>query len=218
MITLYDFWRSSAAFRLRIGLNLKGLDHEAVPVNIAPGRDEQLGEAHRQRNPQARVPTLGIDGRFFGQSMAILNWLEEAHPAPPMLPSDPLERLAARGFADIIACDIHPLNNLSVLGRIKSQFGADGEATADWYRHWIGLGFSALEEVLVRRGYKGGYAFADNPTFAEICLVPQVYNARRFDQDLAPYPRLMTMFEAANTHQAFVRAAPERQPDAPKTG
>ena len=215
-LKLYDFWRSSAAYRVRIGLNLKGLAYEAVPVNIAPGADEHLAPAYRGKNPQARIPALETEAGVLTQSLAILDWLDEAYPDPPFLPADPWARARARAFALTVACDIHPLNNTSVLGRLKAQFGADEAAIGEWYRHWIALGFEALEAQLKPRPHTQ-FAFGDTPTLADICLVPQCYNARRFKLDVARFPRLAAIDEAARAHPAFEKAAPENQKDAVKT-
>lgn len=205
---LYTYWRSSAAYRLRIAFNLKGLDYESVDVNIAPGADEQLGEKYRALNPQMRVPTLEVDGQRAGQSMAILEWLEETHPQPPLLPHDPWTRLEVRAFADVIACDIHPLNNLSVLKKIREDLGADGDGVNEWYRDWIIRGFNALEETAqARSGH--AFLFGDAPTLAEVCLVPQVSNARRFDTDLSSFPRLVEVDARCRELDAFARAEPE---------
>lgn len=210
MLKLYDYWRSSAAYRVRIGLNLKGIAYQAVPVDIRPGVSEQRQKDYAVRNPQMRVPALRADGRVSGQSMAILEWLEETHPAPSFLPADPWERLQARAFADTIACDIHPLNNLSVLGALRERFGADDEAIGDWYAHWIVEGFIALEAIAQKRP-QSRFLFGLAPGLAEICLVPQVYNARRFNVDLTPFPRLVEIDAEARSLEAFERASPQSQ-------
>jgi len=209
-LTLYDYWRSSAAYRVRIGLALKGVGHAVLPVNIAPGRDEQFAPAYRAKNPQARVPALESEAGVLGQSLAILEWLEEAHPAPSFLPGDAWMRGQIRAFALTIACDIHPLNNLSTLARLRTQFDADEAAIAAWYVHWIGAGFAALE-AQARARPEALFAFGERPTLADICLVPQCANARRYDMDMTPYPRLAAIDARARTHPAFVAAAPESQ-------
>ncbi len=215
MLKLYDYWRSSAAYRVRIALNLKGAAYESVPVNIAPGRDEQLQDTYRLINPQMRVPSIEIDGRIAGQSLAIIEWIEETIPGPALLPVDPWTRLQARAFADTIACDIHPLNNLSVLAALRRELGADDAAVTRWYHDWINRGFSALEKI-AHDLPDASLLFGDVPTIAEICLVPQVANARRFDMDLSDYPRLVEIDTACREIAAFARAAPEAQtrPDA----
>lgn len=207
-LKLYDYWRSSAAYRLRIALNFKGIDYDALPVNIAPGADEQFGETYRVLNPQMRVPSISIEGRISGQSMAILEWLEETHPEPPLLPADPWQRLEVRAFADTIACDIHPINNLSILSQLRSQFGADDEAVGVWYREWIIRGFAALETIAMKHP-GSDFLFGDHPTLAEVCLVPQMANARRFETDLAPYPKLVDVDAVCREMPAFKAAAPE---------
>jgi maleylacetoacetate isomerase len=206
-LRLYDYWRSSAAYRLRIALNLKGVDYETVVVNIAPGADEQLGDDYRAVNPQLRVPTLEVDGRRSGQSMALLEWLDETFPAPPLLPGDAWARLQVRAFADVIACDIHPLNNLSVLMKLR-DLGHEKPAIDDWYVDWILRGFGALEEA-ARSSSAAQFLFTDTPSFAEICLVPQIYNARRYNADLGAFPRLVEVDARCRELEAFVQAAPE---------
>lgn len=216
MLKLYDYWRSSAAYRVRIGLNLKGGAYESVPVNIAPGQDEQLRESYRAKNPQMRVPALETEHGVLTQSLAILSWLDTAYPEPSFLPSDPWMAAQARSFALTIATDIHPLNNLAPLAWLREKHGADEAAIADWYRHWIALGFEALEAQLSQRA-DTQFAFGDAPTIADICLVPQCANARRFQLDFAPFPRLAALDERARAHPAFAAAAPEQQKDAVKS-
>mgnify|MGYP003652803043 CR=1 FL=1 len=205
---LYDYWRSSAAYRVRIALALKGLDVERVPISIFPGEDEQFGATYKAKNPQMRVPTLEVDGKVSGQSMAIIEWLEEIHPAPALLPSDPWKRLQARAFADVIACDVHPLNNLAVLKKLRDEFSADEEEIADWYRDWIIRGFTALETT-AQSLEPAQYLFGDQPGIAEICLVPQVANAHRYKTDLSPFPRLMEVEARCRALPAFIKAAPD---------
>ena len=210
MLKLYDYWRSSAAYRVRIALNLKGVPYTSVPVDLRPGVSEQRDPDYAVRNPQMRVPAIRSDARVSGQSLAILEWLEEKHPAPSILPDAPWERLQARAFADTIGCDIHPLNNLSVLGALKDRFGADEAAIADWYRHWIIEGFTALEAIAQKRPHSR-FLFGLAPTVAEICLVPQMYNARRFEVDLTAFPRLAEVDAEACELEAFRLAGPENQ-------
>ncbi|WP_291207736.1 maleylacetoacetate isomerase [Hyphomonas sp.] len=211
MIRLYDYWRSSAAYRVRIALNLKGAAFETLQINIIPGTDEQLGERYRGINPQMRVPSIEVDGKISGQSMAIIEWIDEALPGPALLPKDTWQRLQARAFADIIACDIHPLNNLSPLAVLRRDFGADESAIKRWYQDWILRGFAALETMAMEAG-RGPFLFGDTPGIAEIALVPQVSNARRFDTDLSAFPRLVALDAACREVEAFRRAAPENQP------
>lgn len=208
MIRLYDYWRSSAAYRVRIALNIKGVAYESLPVNIAPGSDEQLTDAYRAVNAQMRVPSLEVAGRRSGQSMAILEWLEETYPQPPILPSDPWARLQARSFADTIACDIHPLNNLSVLAALREDFGADEAAVTRWYQDWILRGFTALEQFAAANRV-GTFLFGETPSMAEIALVPQVANARRFKTDLSAFPTLVALDAACLELEPFRLASPE---------
>ena len=208
MIRLHDYWRSSAAYRVRIALNLKGLSYEQVSVNIAPGADEQMSEDYKSVNPQMRVPTLEADGVRAGQSMAIIEWLEETYREPPLLPSDPDSRLQARSFADTIACDIHPLNNLSVLATLRRDFGADDAAVTRWYHDWIRRGFSALESFAASRA-AGTFLFGDAPSIAEVTLIPQIANARRFKMDLSAFPTLVEIDAACLALEAFRKASPE---------
>lgn len=210
MLKLYDYWRSSAAYRVRIALNLKEARYENVPVNITPGQDEQLQDTYRLVNPQMRVPSIEVDGHIAGQSLAIIEWIDETMPGPALLPKEPWVRLQARAFADTIACDIHPLNNLSVLAALRQDFGADDAAVKDWYHDWIRRGFLALESI-AQDLPQTSLLFGDEPTIAEICLVPQVANARRFDMDLSDYPRLVEVDAACREIAAFARAAPESQ-------
>ena len=207
MIRLYDYWRSSASYRVRIALHLKGIDFESVQVDIAPGSDEQMGEVYRTKNPQMRVPSIEIDGRVFGQSMAIIEWIDETFSGPSLLPSDATDRLEARAFADTIACDIHPLNNLSVLKELRTRFGADGDAIKAWYHEWIERGFDALEKYAAQET-SGAFLFGDGPTIAEIALVPQIYNARRYDMDLTAYPALLAVEKQCLELEAFQKARP----------
>lgn len=216
MLTLFDYWRSSAAYRVRIGLNLKGAVYEQAPVNIAPGRDEQFASMYRETNPQMRVPALRTEAGVLTQSMAILDWLDQTYPAPRFLPEDAWTAAQVRSFALTIATDIHPLNNLAPLGYLRRTFGADEAAIAQWYRHWIELGFAALEAQLQARP-DTPFAFTDAPTLADICLVPQCANARRYEVDLDAFPRIAALDERARQHPAFAKAAPENQKDAAKS-
>jgi maleylpyruvate isomerase len=215
MLKLYDYWRSSAAYRVRIGLNLKGVDYESIPVNIMPGVDEQMREPYRSKNPQMRVPALETPHGVLTQSLSILVWLEQTYPEPRLLPADPWASAQVRAFALTIGADIHPLNNTSVLTRIKLEFGASEEHVAEWYRHWIKLGFNALEHKVANHP-DTKYVFGDEPGLADVMLVPQMANARRFKTDLSPFPRLVGWDETARKHPAFIKAAPENQKDAVK--
>ena len=212
-VKLYDYWRSSAAYRVRIALNVKQANYEQVSINIKPGDDEQTSTSYRRINPQMRVPSIEIDGDVSGQSVAIMEWIEEAYPEPPLLPKDPMLRMKCRAFAHVVACDIHPLNNLSVLQNLRQDFGADDEAINRWYANWIDNGFAALE-TLAAGCAQSGFLFGEGPSFAEICLIPQMYNARRFNVDLSGFPRLVQVDELSRKLPAFEKAAPENQPSA----
>lgn len=201
-IILHDYFRSSAAYRVRIALNLKGLDYESRPVNLVEG--DQRSDAHRAINPAGLVPALEADGLVLTQSLAIIEWLDTRHPEPRLIPADPAERARAMAQALTIACDIHPINNLRVLQRLGSQFGADQGAKDDWYRHWIALGFAALEAGAGEGPFLGG----DAPGIADVFLVPQMFNARRFDLPLDAYPRLVAADAAATALPAFAAAHP----------
>jgi maleylpyruvate isomerase len=215
MLRLYDYWRSSAAYRVRIGLNLKGVEYEAVPINIMPGTDEQMREPYRSLNPQMRVPALETPHGVLTQSLAILAWLDSTYKTNPFIPDDPFLAAQERAFALTIACDIHPLNNTSVLTRIKLEFDADEDHVGEWYRHWIKLGFAALEHQAASYP-QTPYVFGEAPSLADIVLVPQMANARRFKTDLSPFPRLLAWDENARQHPAFIKALPENQKDAVK--
>ena len=207
-IRLYSYWRSSAAYRVRIALNLKGLEHEIVPVSLAPGVSEHRGDAYRAKNPQMLVPYLEDGDLGIAQSMAILEYLEEAYPDVHLLPQSEPARSQVRAFCNMIACDIHPLNNLRGMKYIKHEFDAD--PTGDWYAHWIHEGFGAAEIL----AGDGPYVFGNAVTLADAFLVPQVYNARRFKVPLSDFPRLVAAVDACNKLVAFQDAAPEAQSDA----
>lgn len=216
-LTLYSYWRSSAAYRVRIALNLKGLDYAIRPVHLVNDGGQQHAAAYRALNPQQLVPTL-VDGeRVIRQSLAIIEYLDDAYPdTPPMLPSDQRERARVRGLALAVACDIHPLGNLRVLQYLKGEFAISDAQKAAWSAHWIKVGFDALEALLAASPEVGRFCSGDDPTLADCCLIPQVYNARRFKVSLKPYPTLARIDAACNELDAFRRAAPEVQPDAPK--
>ncbi len=210
---LHSFFRSSAAYRVRIALAIKGLAYETVAHHLRKG--EQREPEYRVLNPQALVPTLEDAGHVFTQSLAIIEYLEEAYPETPrLLPSDPAGRAIVRAMSLAIACDVHPLNNLRVLDYLRSVIGQSQEATDVWYRHWIGEGFAALEELVRQHSRGGGHCFGDAVTMADACLVPQMYNARRFQTDLAPYPTLVAISGSLERLPAFAAARPEAQPDA----
>jgi len=213
---LYGYWRSSASYRLRIALNLKGVSYDQEPVHLVKDGGQQLLPAYRALNPNARVPTLVLDdGEALTQSMAILEYLEETHPEPSFAPTSAVARAHCRAFADLIACDVQPLANLSVLRYLKGTLDADQDGVDAWAAHWMARGFAALEELAaLQQNGSGPFLFGDGPTFAEITLVPQLYNARRMTLDLAAYPRLLAADEAARALEPFAAAGPERQPDA----
>jgi len=210
-VKLYTYFRSSAAFRVRIALNLKGLAYQPVFVNLAKGE-------HRERqyievNPQGLVPTLELDdGARLVQSLAIIEWLDEKHPRPALIPSDALARARVRSLAYLIACEIHPLNNLRVLQHLKRALGQSQEQIDTWYRYWIADGLAKLEAELAAAS--GKFCHGDSPSMADCCLVPQIFNAKRYGCDLAPYPNTMRAFDACMKLEAFDRAQPSKQPDA----
>jgi maleylacetoacetate isomerase len=203
---LYDYFRSSAAYRVRIALNLKGLAYERHEVHLVRDGGEHLKAAYRAINPQARVPALELDsGTILTQSPAILEWIEETHPEPPLLPADPILRARVRAVAAVVACDIHPVNNLGVLKYLRGPLGHDQETVNAWYRHWIEEGFRAIETLVEGEPF----CFGDRPSLADVALVPQVYNARRFNVPLDPFPRIARINAACATIKAFVDARPE---------
>jgi maleylacetoacetate isomerase/maleylpyruvate isomerase len=208
-LTLHSAWRSSAAYRVRIGLNLKGLAYDTAPVNLVSS--QHLEPAYAALNPQRLLPTLEVDGRALTQSLAILDWLDETVPEPPLLPADAFDRAIVRSMAQIVASDIHPVNNLRIL-RALSGLGVDEAARDIWIQRWITDGFTALEAMIARHGR--GFAFGDAPGLADCCLVPQVYNAERFKTDLTPFPAIRAVAARCAEHPAFVAAHPNQQPDA----
>jgi maleylacetoacetate isomerase len=209
---LYTYFRSSAAYRVRIALELKGIACEAVAVDLRPGRHRQPD--YLARNPQGLIPALEDGGAVVGQSLAILEYLEETQPQPPLLPRSPMDRARVRSIALAIACDIHPLNNLRVLNYLRSPLGHDEDAVDTWYRHWIAAGFRALEEEARRSSADGRHVFGTEVTLADVCLVPQMYNAHRFKCNVEPFPTLRAICAHLETLPAFARAAPQAQPDA----
>lgn len=212
-LTLHSMWRATAPYRVRIGLNLKGLPYDYVGVDLAGG--EARREPYLGLNRQGLVPALETGEGVLTQSLAILEWLEETHPAPPLLPKAPRARAAVRAMAEIVACDIHPLNNLRVLqalNRLGIKFGSEGQI--GWIHGWMAAGFDALEPMIARRG--AGFAFEDQPSLADCCLIPQTYSAERYGFDLTPYPAIRAVAARAAEHPAFAAAHPDRQPDAPK--
>lgn len=211
-LTLFSFWAATAPYRVRIGLALKGLDFDIVPVDLRAG--DQHGEAYRARNPQGLAPALETDGGdLLTQSLAILEWLEETHPSPPLLPPDALGRARVRAMAAIVACDIHPLNNLRVHQALQG-LGVSREDVTAWSARWVSDGFDALEAMVAR--YGDGFAYGDAPTLADCLLIPQVYAAARYDLDMSRWPALKAVAGRASGHPAFEAAHPHNQPGAPR--
>lgn len=213
-LKLYTYWRSSAAYRVRIALNLKGLAYESAPKHLLRDGGEQRQSNYLALNPQGLVPGLEHDGAFIAQSLAICEYLEEIAPEPRLLPGSALDRANVRAMALAVACDIHPLNNLRVLQYLRSEFGQDDEAVNRWIRHWIGRGFEALETWVARHSRDGRHCYGDSVTLADVFLVPQVFNARRFAVDMAAFPRLAAVSAHLGGLSAFAAALPDAQPDA----
>lgn len=211
---LHTYFRSSTAYRVRIALNLKQLEAELLPVHLVRGGGEQHSLKFRKVNPLGRVPVLVDGGVPFTQSLAVLEYLEEIHPNPPLLPADATDRAWIRSLADLVACDIHPLNNLSVLKYLEQELGLDEAARKKWIHHWVQNGFTALEEIIAKDPRVKTYCYGDKVSMADVCLVPQVYNAKRFGVDMAPYPTISRINDACMQLKAFEKAAPENQPDA----
>ncbi|NHI01877.1 maleylacetoacetate isomerase [Oceanimonas sp. MB9] len=208
---LYSFYNSSTSYRVRIALALKGLSVDYQGVNLRAG--EQRQNDYRALNPAAGVPLLVDDeGNGLGQSLAIIDYLEALHPEPPLLPAEPLLRARALELANLIACDIHPVNNLRVRNYLANELSLSEDQQERWYRHWIAEGLAAAEALLVRHGF-GDYCFGDAPTVADCCLVPQVANGIRMNCDLTPYSRVMAVYQHCQLQPAFQQAAPDQQPD-----
>lgn len=211
---LYNFFRSGTSHRLRIALNLKGIEYEYVPVDLRT--EEHLGAAFKAVNPQGLVPALVKGDRTLTQSPAIIEWLEERYPEPPLLPADPDGRARVRALAAIVGCDIHPINNRRILEYLRTTLGCDEAAVQQWCATWITAGFDALEALLAADEQRGEFCFGGAPTVADVYLVPQVESARRFGVDLLSYPNIVAVDAACGRLDAFCRAAPAIQPDAPK--
>jgi len=214
MLKLYNYFRSSASFRVRIALNLKGLPYEYAAVHLTKGGGEQFAPAFRALNADALIPVLDDDGVVLTQSLAIIEYLDETRPEPPLLPADPVERAYVRAFALTIACEIHPLDNLRVLRYLVRNLGASEEKKNEWYRHWVEQGLAALESRVVAERRSGRHVLGDAVTMADVVLVPQIFNARRFDCRLDHAPTLMRIFEHCMKLSSFIDAQPSRQPDA----
>ena len=214
MLTLYSYFRSSAAYRVRIALNLKGIDHRIVPVHLLRDGGEHLMPAYRAINPGAAVPALRLEtGEVLAQSMAIIEYLDEVFPTPPLLPADAPGRARVRALAQMIACDIHPLNNLAVLKFLRQELGVDEAGKDRWYRHWVETGLGKVERVL-GAGPPGRFCHGDAPTLADCLLLPQIFNARRFNADLSRLAEIQRIAAECERLEAFRDAAPENQPDA----
>jgi len=212
-LDLYSYFRSSAAYRVRIALNLKDLPVNIIPIHLIKDGGQQLSPAYRSLNPDGLIPALVDNGAVVHQSLAIIEYLEEIHPTPALLPATPLDRAYVRALALQIACDVHPLNNMRVLKYLK-RLNIDDEARDTWYRHWIELGFAAMEIRLANDARTGDFAFGNTPTIADICIVPQVFNAKRFSVDMEPFPIISRISDNALQLAAFTNAAPAAQPDA----
>ena len=211
-VVLHGYFRSSASFRVRIALNLKNIAYEQTTHHLR--KNDQRASAYLAVNPQGLVPTLEIDGKRFGQSLAILEYLDETRPNPPLLPKDAAGRARVRMLADVIACDIHPIDNLRVLRYLRDPLGQDEEAVQVWYNHWIAEGFAAFEALLASSADTGKFCHGDAPGLADICLIPQVVNSQNYKLDLTPYPTIRRIYDAALAVSAFERALPQHQPDA----
>jgi maleylacetoacetate isomerase len=210
-VKLYGYFRSSAAYRVRIALNFKGVAHEHALVHLTRDGGGQKSPDYMALNPQALVPTLELDGgETLTQSLAIIEYLDEVYPDPPLLPGDPVARAHVRAIAQAVACDIHPLNNLRVLQYLRHRLGRDKEAVDTWYRHWVETGFAAIEKMIGADGFCHG----GRVSLADVCLMPQIFNARRYELDLAPYPRISKVEDVCGANPAFAAAHPARQPDA----
>ncbi|WP_323034736.1 maleylacetoacetate isomerase [Pararhodobacter sp.] len=213
MIRFHGYFRSSSSYRCRIAFNLKGLTYEFVPVHLTKDGGQQKSDSYRALNPQGLVPTLEVDGLILTQSPAILEWLDETHPEPGLLPDDPAERAAVRAFCAVIACEIHPLQNLRVLQYLGAEFDQDQSGKDAWCQRWIGDGLAACEALLAKRPATR-FAFGDQPGMAEVYLVPQIFSAKRFHVDMSAMPRLTAIFAACEVLPAFAAAHPSQQPDA----
>ncbi|MRX07557.1 maleylacetoacetate isomerase [Pseudoduganella sp. FT25W] len=211
---LYTYFRSSAAYRVRIALNLKGIGYDTAPVHLLRNGGEQLSDAYRAVNPAMLLPALEDDGNVIGQSLAIIEYLEETQPQTPLLPADPASRARVRALALTVAADTHPLGNLRVLKYLTGELKVSDDVKLTWQQHWLRTGLSALEALLAGDPRTGRYSHGDTPTLADCCLVPQVFSAQRFGVDMAPYPTIMRIHAACAELPAFQQAHPAQQPDA----
>jgi maleylpyruvate isomerase len=214
MLALHSYFRSSASYRVRIALNLKGLPYSYVPVHLLKDGGQQHTSGYQRVNPAKLVPTLVDDGHAIGQSLAIIEYLDETHPEPALLPPDPLGRARVRSLAQSVACEIHPLNNLRVLQYLDNDLKVGEVAKGNWYRHWITLGFTAIEALLATDSSTGTFCHGDTPGLADCCLIPQIANSRRFDTPLEAFPTIRRIEQACLALDSFAKAAPQLQPDA----
>lgn len=210
---LYTYFRSSAAYRVRIALNLKGLQADYRYVHLVKDGGQHRKPEYLQLNPQGLVPALVDDGNVLTQSLAIIEYLDETHPTPPLLPADPAGRARVRALAQVVACEIHPVNNLRILKYLEKEFGIDEAGRKQWYRHWVAEGFTALEKMLADNPATGRFCHGNTPTIADLCLVPQVFNARRFDVDMSAFPAIVRIDAECMQFDAFIMSAPEQQRD-----
>jgi maleylpyruvate isomerase len=211
---LYSYFRSSASYRVRIALNVKNLPYDYVPVHLVRGGGEQLKADYRKINADGIVPTLADGSHLLPQSLAIIEYLEETHPEPPLLPKDLVGRARVRALALVTTADIHPIQNLRVMAYLREKFGQTEESAFSWSRHWIETGFDAYEALIAKDHRTGAFSHGDRPTLADLCVVPQVFNAARFKVDMTKYPTIQRIYEACMKHPAFDAAQPSKQPDA----
>jgi len=211
---LYTFFRSSASYRVRIALHLKNIPYDQAPIHLRRGGGEQLSAAYKAINPQGLVPALEDNGKILTQSLAIIEYLEEKYPKPPIFPADPADKALVRSMAMVIACEVHPIQNLRVLNYVKATYNQTDAQVNQWAQHWIDLGLAALEQMILAQPKRGKFCFGDAPTLADICLVPQLGNARRYGCDLAKHPTIVEIEKSCMALPAFADAAPEKHPDA----
>lgn len=210
---LYTYFRSSAAYRVRIALNLKKLNYDSEYIHLVKNGGEQKSDSYKQINPMGLVPAFKSGGHTYTQSLAIIDYLEQKQPEPSIYPEDANDKIWAKTLAYTICCDIHPINNLSVIQYLKNNLSADEQAVKSWIQHWIVRGFNAIEHQLINDDKSGLYCYKNQATIADICLIPQVYNALRYDVDLSQYPAIKAIYEHCLAQPDFIQAAPESQPD-----
>lgn len=209
MMTLYDYYRSSACYRVRIALNLKEIDYDKIPVDLVKNGGEHLLEQYRAVNPQGLVPVLQVDNLFISQSMSIIEYIEEQYPQPALLPASLTARAYVRSIANVVSCDMHPLNNLRVLKYLKHKLHCDTDVRNEWYHHWLKQGFDALEGILLKHASHGNCCYQDTPGLADIFLIPQVYNALRYEFSMQEYRHIMAIYEYCCSLEAFKDASPD---------